>query len=740
MLRAAERLVQMFAEAGVVVSESGEVIYTFGDAGRWLRMPKGPVSTDLRDLLPDGVAPALLVGMRRARASADVVHVARMPRGGSDSEGAVSIDLIHLPGEGSNQGLDIILVGDRGVATVRAPAQIVDMDEATHSHVSMLERELQSTRESLQTSIEELETTNEELQSVNEELLASNEELQSTNQELHSVNEELYSVNAEHRDKITELAQVSEDLQNLLRTTAIGTLFLDAELRVRRFTPSVEIVIPLRDQDVGRPIYDLASRLDGIELAQVARAVLDGEEVIETHARTKDAVAVLLRGHPLTLPTGETGGVVLTFVDLSNIDRAMSVDDVDRRSLEAALQSFRDVLWICDVSTRAYMYLSPSFDHIWGRPRSSVRSDAMAWSDAIHPDDRERVERELSTRVDGRENEVEYRIVRPDGEARTLRDRCFGKLPLEGFDNLVFGLIEDITAVRALDRQRRRTVEIHRLAGEQARVPMLFLTLEGAIVWSNRSARRALGWTESNWPPTVNELLGTPEDHRSWQATLESIVQGHVSETSLLLQLRTRAGAVTSCDFEVAYTQDTATGAAMLVCQWVDVSNQLQRERELSTKVEAFAAEANHDPLTELHNRRGMERLLRQQYALAQRSGDPMMALLIDCDKFKAINDGFGHSAGDAVLKELARRLRSALRPSDLLARVGGDEFLAVLPASRLAEGAHVGEKLRRAVAANPVMHQEQALRVTVSVGVVAAPTAESTVEELFSAASTVLK
>ncbi len=740
MLRVAERLIELFAEAGVVVSESGEVIYTFGDAGRWLRMPKGPVTTDLRDMLPEGIAPALLVGLRRARASAEVIHVARMPRSDTSDKELISIDLVHLPSEGSLPGLDIVLVGNASVRVVREGPQLVDVDEAVNSHVTMLERELQSTRESLQTSIEELETTNEELQSVNEELLASNEELQSTNQELHSVNEELYSVNAEHQDKIAELAQVTEDLQNLLRTTAIGTLFLDSELRVRRFTPSVEIVIPLRDQDLGRPIYDLASHLDGVDLAQVARQVLESDSVLETHAKTKNLAAVLVRGHPLTLPTGERGGVVLTFVDLSNVNRAFNIEDVDRRTLESALQSFGDVIWIADSLNHAYNYLSPSFEAIWGRQRSTLLRNPDAWFDTIHPDDCERVERELAARGDGRPSEIEYRVVRPDGEVRTVRDRCFGKSMSDLSAATSFGVIEDITAARAVDRQRRRTGEIHRIAGEQARVPMMFVSPDGAVLWSNRSARRALEWLDTPAPATIQEVLASAEDNQTWTEITESVARSSSPEASTLIRLKTRAGKILPCDLEIAYSTDGATGTGLIVCQWTDISSQLAREQELASKVEVFAEEANHDPLTGLHNRRGLERLLRQQYQISKRSFDPMMALLVDCDNFKHINDGYGHSAGDVVLKEVAQRLRSSLRPSDLLARVGGDEFLAVLPASRLAEGAHVGEKLRRAVAAGPITYQEQPLKATISVGVVAAPVAESTVDDLVKAASGVLK
>ena len=98
--------------------------------------------------------------------------------------------------------------------------------------------------------IEELEATNEEQQATNEELTASNEELQSTNEELHSVNEELYTVNVEYQSKIEELTELNNDINNLLRSTDIGVVFLDRNLKIRKFTPAATTAINLVEGDI----------------------------------------------------------------------------------------------------------------------------------------------------------------------------------------------------------------------------------------------------------------------------------------------------------------------------------------------------------------------------------------------------------------------------------------------------------------------------------------------------------
>src|SRR5439155_10571531 len=122
-----------------------------------------------------------------------------------------------------------------------------------------------------------LQTSNEELQATNEELVASNEELQSTNEELHSVNEELYTVNAELQRKITELRELNADMQHFLESTDVGTLFLDSNLRIRKYTPKIAGVFHIQQQDIGRSIRHFSHSLQRPALvAEIERTLKEG--------------------------------------------------------------------------------------------------------------------------------------------------------------------------------------------------------------------------------------------------------------------------------------------------------------------------------------------------------------------------------------------------------------------------------------------------------------------------------
>jgi diguanylate cyclase (GGDEF)-like protein len=125
---------------------------------------------------------------------------------------------------------------------------------------------------------------------------------------------------------------------------------------------------------------------------------------------------------------------------------------------------------------------------------------------------------------------------------------------------------------------------------------------------------------------------------------------------------------------------------------------------ESKTIRDALAREATTDGLTGILNRRGLELRAEEAVELARRYGRPLTCLMVDIDLFKAVNDAYGHLAGDAVLRHVASRLRATMRLSDVVARYGGDEFVLLLPETDLHDGGAAGEKIRRQIAAAPVI------------------------------------
>ena len=196
------------------------------------------------------------------------------------------------------------------------------VDIETVKQITELEYELQQTRENLQATIEELETTNEEQQATNEELLASNEELQSTNEELQSVNEELYTVNSEYQIKIQQLTELTNDIDNLLRSTDIGVIFLDNDLNIRKFTPTTSNIINILPTDINRPLSHFTHNLNCPNLVEILSNFVVSQIPLELEViNQKTQEQLLMRVHTYKGENNNNDGVVVTFVNINQLKK-----------------------------------------------------------------------------------------------------------------------------------------------------------------------------------------------------------------------------------------------------------------------------------------------------------------------------------------------------------------------------------------------------------------------------------
>jgi two-component system CheB/CheR fusion protein len=205
-----------------------------------------------------------------------------------------------------------------GDANVNVNAKIAELNE----ELLAKEESLHAANEMLETSNEELKSSNEEMQSVNEELQSTNEELETSKEEMQSINEELATVNTELQTKVTDLSRANNDMNNLLAGTGIGTIFVDHNLRILRFTPAAMRIINLILSDVGRPIGHIVSNLKGYD-----RLVADVQEVLHTLIPKEIDVQTLELKHytmhilPYRTLDNVIEGAVITFVDITDMVR-----------------------------------------------------------------------------------------------------------------------------------------------------------------------------------------------------------------------------------------------------------------------------------------------------------------------------------------------------------------------------------------------------------------------------------
>jgi two-component system CheB/CheR fusion protein len=215
--------------------------------------------------------------------------------------------------------------GKRGAAQATQTPETARIEELERE-LAYARENLQATSEEQQASNEELKSTNEELQSTNEELQSSNEELETSKEELQSLNEETVTVNSELNAKIDQLTSIQNDMKNLLDSIGTGTLFLDHHLVIRRYTPAAVKVYRLIGSDVGRPLSDIKSNLDGADSSSDLQAdlqsVLDTLIPVEREVRSSDGAWYLARIQPYRTLDNVIEGVVLTFTPVTEFKLA----------------------------------------------------------------------------------------------------------------------------------------------------------------------------------------------------------------------------------------------------------------------------------------------------------------------------------------------------------------------------------------------------------------------------------
>ena len=395
-------LLQQYAPASVVVNERSEILFIHGRTGRYLEPAPGEVSVNILQMAREGLRRELTTALRRAaqgepanyqglkiKTNGEVVTVNLAVRslaegwGGPDKPGMFLVTFE-----------DALPAADQPEA-MTAP-DVAERSEDRDEQIVLLERELWAKESHLQTVIEELETSNEELQSTNEEMQSTNEELQSTNEELEtskeelqSINEELATVNAELQQKVHELSRTNNDMNNLLAGTGVGTIFVDPQLRIRRFTSSATQVINLIQSDVGRPVGHIVSNLVGYDrLVEDVQAVLDDLIPREAEVQVKEGAWYLMSVRPYRTLENVIEGVVITFVDVTEQRRMQETiwESEALRRLAVVVLDSNDAVTVQDLEG-CFLAWNPAAERIYGW--SEAEALAMDVSDLIPEDLRE---------------------------------------------------------------------------------------------------------------------------------------------------------------------------------------------------------------------------------------------------------------------------------------------------------------------------------------------------------------
>ena len=317
-----QRALARLAPPSVVIDREGNLVHMSEQAGKYLRMGGGEPSRNLLTL----VLPELRMELRSAMYQAvhnDVTTECR-PIDILEQKELGTVAMTVRPFRDEESETDYLVVLFNRVE--RTPdAQPVARPNGSHDVVlAQLEAELQRKREQLQETIEnseisteELRASNEELQAINEELRSATEELETSKEELQSVNEELVTVNYELKVKVEETGKANDDLNNLIASTDIATIFVDSGLRIKRFTPRAADLFSIIASDVGRSLLDLTHKLDYDQLAEDVSATFDTLRLVEREVRSIEGRYYIVRLLPYRTNEDRIEGAVMTFFDIT---------------------------------------------------------------------------------------------------------------------------------------------------------------------------------------------------------------------------------------------------------------------------------------------------------------------------------------------------------------------------------------------------------------------------------------
>jgi two-component system CheB/CheR fusion protein len=465
-----QRALETYSPPSVIIDRESNVVHLSDNAGRFLRHVGGELSSNIMTLVLPDLRLDLRTAIFRALQTGRSVEARRVKWVNEDRVSWINMTVRPFQDKVANAEFLLIVFDEvSGRMTEEDLADTAGQDPV----LAQLEQELQHSREQLatiieqyETSVEELKASNEELQAINEELRSTSEELESSKEELQSVNEELTTANAEMQARIEDTAKANDDLHNIIASSEIATVFVDKEIRVKRFTPNATAIFNLIDTDRGRSLFHITHSLRYPTLADDVRQSFESLRLTEREIQSEAGRWYLMRLLPYRTADDHIDGAVITLIDITDRHQAEEAARAGEQRLRLVAQSTKDYAIIVQDSAGSIVSWNAGAERIFGYAEEEMIGQDI---ELIY---------ELNDRralVPARERDIAARDGRADDERwhRTKEGRriyCSGVVtPIADASFSGFAkIVRDLTARKQREDADREALTREQTAREQA--------------------------------------------------------------------------------------------------------------------------------------------------------------------------------------------------------------------------------------------------------------------------------
>ena len=582
-----QRMLEEYAPPSVVINQEHNIVHMSDRVGKYFEFGGGEPSPNLLKLVRHEIRMEIRSGLYQALQQRAPVEISNLKLAINDTVHTLNVQIRPvLDNETHEKGFILLLFQEIDAVKSEKPLSISGTEPVSRQledEIVRVKSQLRNSIEQHELQAEELKATNEELQAMNEELRSSAEELETSKEELQSINEELRTVNHELKLKIEEMGVTSNNLQNLITSADVGTIFLDRNFQIKFFTPVIQQLFNLIPSDYGRPITDITNKMGYDSLLQDAEMVLERLTAVDREVITSDGRYYLMRLLPYRTKEDRIDGVVLTFFDITTQKQTEEALRESERRLRTLTDAVPQIIWGNDKDGNPNYFNQRWYEYTGLAWKESV---GKGWISIIHPDDRVACVDRWNKALAKREIfDVQYRLRGSTGNYSWFIGRSVPLKDESGELHGWFGSATEIEKLKRAELLQRMSAYHLQIALSAGHLGSYELDLNTGVITSN-----ALYKAHHNFPETREFTLAelkqliVPDDRK----ILEENFDKAVAENDLLsCEYRIRLGDGSTRWIKAAgrVIADEANESQKMVGITLDITDQKMFLEELSKQV-----------------------------------------------------------------------------------------------------------------------------------------------------------